>query len=92
MEARPDLTSEASNALNHPWTVLVGNDPVNTMEFVTYALAKVFDLATTHAETLMLHAHEHGRTAVWSGEKLQAEAYASELHQWGLWATIVEGR
>ncbi len=66
-------------ALDRPWDVIVYNDPVNLMSFVTYALQKVFGYTEEHAHRLMMEVHRKGKSIVWSGEKEKAEFYVQQL-------------
>lgn len=71
-----------------PWNVIVWNDPINLMSYVTYVFQTLFGYSKAKARKLMLEVHEQGRSLVWSGERERAEAYCSALHEKGLWATM----
>ncbi len=71
-----------------PWNVIVHNDPINLMSYVTMVLQRVFGYPRTEAEKLMLEVHETGRSLVWTGAREQAEMYAHQLHGYQLLATI----
>ena len=86
--AATDTLSITESDVATPWDVLLWDDPVNTMEYVSKVLRKVFALSKEKAERLMMEAHTHGKTAAWSGEKSQAESYCMQLHGWGLNATL----
>lgn len=62
-----------------PWMVLVWDDPVNLMGYVTHVLQQVFGYSKPKAETLMMEVHEQGRSVVWTGEKERAELYVQQL-------------
>lgn len=62
-----------------PWNVLVHDDPVNLMGYVTFVLMKIFGYDEKKASTLMMQVHQHGRSIVWSGEKEKAELYVQQL-------------
>lgn len=62
-----------------PWNVIVHDDPVNLMAYVTLILQKVFGYDVNHATTLMLQVHKEGLSVVWSGELEKAEFYAQQL-------------
>ena len=47
-------------ASDHPWIVLVWNDPVNLMSYVTYVLQKLFGYSLEKATELMLDVHHKG--------------------------------
>ena len=71
-----------------PWNVVVHNDPVNLMVYVTMVFQKVFGYARERAERHMLEVHHRGRSIVWSGGRERAEHYVQELHGYLLLATI----
>ena len=75
-------------AIDRPWIVLVWNDPINLMSYVTYVLQKVFGYSHEKAESLMLDVHEKGRAVVSNGSKEKAELDVFRLHEHGLWATM----
>ena len=52
-----------------PWIVLVWNDPINLMSYVTFVLQKVFGYSKEKATSLMLDVHEKGRAVVSSGDR-----------------------
>ena len=74
--------------IDRPWIVLVWNDPINLMSYVTYVLQKVFGYSREKAESLMLDVHEKGRAVVSNGSKEKAELDVFRLHEHGLWATM----
>ena len=71
-----------------PWNVVVHNDPVNLMSYVTMVFQKVFGFARERAERHMLEVHHKGRSIVWSGGRERAEFYVQQLHGYLLLATI----
>lgn len=82
----PDV-DEALDA-DTPWIVLVWNDPINLMSYVTYVLQKLFGYSLEKAERLMLQVHNEGRAVVSSGTRDKAEVDVFRLHEHGLWATM----
>jgi ATP-dependent Clp protease adaptor protein ClpS len=62
-----------------PWNVIVHDDPVNLMGYVTFVLMKIFGYNEQRATKLMLEVHQQGRSVVWSGELEKAEFYAQQL-------------
>jgi len=78
----------ATTETDRPWIVLVWNDPINLMTYVTYVLQKVFGYSHAKAESLMLDVHEKGRAVVSNGSKEKAELDVFRLHEHGLWATM----
>ena len=79
---------DAVTDLDKPWLVIVWNDPINLMSYVTFVLQKLFGYSRTKAEKLMLDVHEKGRAIVSSGSQEKAELDCSRLHEHGLWATM----
>ena len=55
-----------------PWQVVVLDDPVNLMEYVSRVLIKVFGFSKEKAEELMMAVHQRGRAVVWSGNREKA--------------------
>jgi ATP-dependent Clp protease adaptor protein ClpS len=71
-----------------PWQVIVHNDPVNLMTYVTMVFQKVFGFTREKAEKHMLEVHRQGRSIVWSGMRERAELYVQQLHGYLLLATL----
>jgi ATP-dependent Clp protease adaptor protein ClpS len=83
-----EVISDTSTDIDRPWVVLVWNDPINLMSYVTYVLQKVFGFAREKAEILMLDVHQKGRAVVFTGAREKAEMNVFRLHEHGLWATM----
>ncbi|MFN2613798.1 MAG: ATP-dependent Clp protease adapter ClpS [Actinomycetota bacterium] len=73
---------------DRPWVVIVWNDPINLMTYVTYVFQKLFGYPREKAHKLMLEVHFDGKSVVWSGPRERSEAYVAALHTYGLWATM----
>ncbi len=73
---------------DRPWVVIVWNDPVNLMNYVTYVFQKLFGFPKPKAEKLMYQVHYEGKAAVTTGPREQAEADVARLQAHGLWATL----
>jgi ATP-dependent Clp protease adaptor protein ClpS len=71
-----------------PWIVIVWNDPVNLMSYVTWVFQKLFGYPRAKAEKLMMDVHTKGKAVVSSGSREKAESDVSRLHAHGLWATM----
>ncbi len=86
----PAIEQETRTAeeLDLPWQVVVHNDPVNLMTYVTMVFQKVFGLAREKAEQHMLEVHQQGRSVLWSGMRERAELYVQQLHGYLLLATL----
>ena len=74
--------------LARPWNVIVHNDPITLMVYVTMVLRKLFGYAAEKAHQLMMEVHERGRAIVWTGAREQAELYVQQLHAHQLLATM----
>ncbi len=74
--------------LDSPWLVIVWNDPINLMSYVTFVLQKLFGYSKEKATSLMLDVHNKGRAVVSSGSQERAELDVYRLHEHGLWATM----
>ena len=73
---------------DRPWLVIVWNDPINLMSYVTWVFQKLFGYSRAKATKLMLDVHHKGRAVVSSGSREKAELDCFRLHAHGLWATI----
>ena len=71
-----------------PWIVIVWNDPINLMSYVTFVFQKLFGYSKAKAEKLMLDVHQKGRAVVSNGSREKAELDVFRLHEHGLWATM----
>jgi ATP-dependent Clp protease adaptor protein ClpS len=73
---------------DRPWVVIVWNDPVNLMSYVTLVFQKLFGYTRAHATRLMLQVHNEGKSVVSTGTREKAELDVARLHAYGLWATM----
>src|SRR3954451_18312956 len=80
--------TESEEELDIPWQVVVHNDPVNLMTYVTMVFQRVFGYPREKAERHMLEVHHQGRSIVWSGVRERAELYVQQLQIYLLLATI----
>jgi ATP-dependent Clp protease adaptor protein ClpS len=83
---RPD--GRARHESDRPWVVIVWNDPVNLMTYVTLVLQRLFGYQRVKAEKLMLQVHLEGKAVVSNGTREKAEHDVARLHAAGLWATM----
>jgi ATP-dependent Clp protease adaptor protein ClpS len=90
MPAKPEILEETSTevALDLPWNVIVHNDPINLMSYVTMVFQRVFQYSRERATRHMLEVHQKGRSIVWSGSKEKAELYVQQLHSHLLLSTM----
>jgi ATP-dependent Clp protease adaptor protein ClpS len=96
MEAMTTLTpqrverprGEESVERDRPWIVIVWNDPINLMTYVSFVFQKLFGYSKEKATSLMLDVHEKGRAVVANGSRQDCERNVFRLHEHGLWATM----
>jgi len=81
-------TTEDVAVPDRPWVVIVWNDPINLMSYVTYVFQKLFGYSKDKATKLMLDVHQKGKAVVSSGTREKAELDVFRLHEHGLWATM----
>lgn len=87
-ETTVEQETDTETLLDTPWNVVVHNDPVNLMNYVTRVFIKVFGFSKERAEKHMMEVHHLGRSIVWSGVRERAEAYVQQLHGYLLLATV----
>ncbi|MBA3654829.1 MAG: ATP-dependent Clp protease adapter ClpS [Actinobacteria bacterium] len=87
---RPDLGGATDDDVraDRPWLVIVWNDPINLMSYVTFVFQKLFGYSHEKATQLMLDVHHKGKAIVSSGGRERAEMDVFRLHEHGLWATM----
>jgi ATP-dependent Clp protease adaptor protein ClpS len=87
---KPTIEKETRSEedLDLPWQVVVHNDPVNLMSYVTMVFQRVFGYPREKAEKHMLEVHHKGRSILWSGMRERAELYVQQLHGYLLLATL----
>ena len=83
---QPTIDDEAD--ADRPWVVIVWNDPINLMDYVTFVFQKLFGYSLEKATSLMLDVHQKGRAVVSNGTREKAELDVFRLHEHGLWATM----
>ena len=88
--AEPDVVEDTREQVDpqKPWIVLVWNDPINLMSYVSLIFQKLFGYSKEKADSLMMDVHEKGRAVVSSGTRERAELDVFRLHEHGLWATM----
>jgi ATP-dependent Clp protease adaptor protein ClpS len=80
--------AESGEEHERPWIVIVWNDPINLMSYVTLVFQKLFGYSLEHATRLMLEVHYVGKAVVATGNREKAELDVTRLHGYGLWATM----
>jgi ATP-dependent Clp protease adaptor protein ClpS len=86
--AEPIQATDEEIEFDRPWVVVVWNDPINLMSYVTFVFQKLFGYSLEKATALMLDVHEKGRANVSGGTRTEAERDVHRLHAHGLWATM----
>jgi ATP-dependent Clp protease adaptor protein ClpS len=86
--AEPIEETLSEDDLDIPWQVVVHNDPVNLMSYVTMVFQRVFGYPREKAEKHMLEVHHKGRSVLWAGRREPAELYVQQLHGYLLLATL----
>ncbi|MGH2806536.1 MAG: ATP-dependent Clp protease adapter ClpS [Actinomycetota bacterium] len=84
----PDIDEVTES--DRPWLVIVWNDPINLMSYVTWVFQKLFGYSREKATKLMLDVHYKGKAVVSSGAREKAEFDCFRLHGHGLWATMTK--
>jgi ATP-dependent Clp protease adaptor protein ClpS len=74
--------------LDRIWNVIVWNDPINLMTYVTYVIQRLFGYPLEKATQLMLEVHKDGKSVVASVPREKGEHYVGRLHGFGLQATL----
>ena len=89
---KPGIVTEqdakTDTRLARPWNVIVHDDPINLMNYVTHVFMRIFGYPRPRAERHMLEVHRQGRSVVWTGGREQAEVYVLKLHAAHLQATM----
>ena len=90
----PNVETETStqDAVDVPWNVIVHNDPVNLMSYVTRIFQKVLGFSREKAEIHMMEVHQKGRSIVWTGGRERAEGYVQQLQGHLLLTTLEKSR
>jgi ATP-dependent Clp protease adaptor protein ClpS len=87
-EPTVEKLAKPEQELDLPWSVVVHNDPVNLMSYVTMVFQRVFHYSSERARRHMLEVHRQGRSIVWTGTRELAELYVQQLHGYLLLATL----
>ncbi len=83
-----ETLEETDTRLAKPWKVVVHNDPVNLMVYVTKVFMQIFGYPKPRAEKHMLEVHLQGRSILWTGGREQAEVYTMKLRAAHLLTTM----
>ena len=88
IEISPVEEIEVLDQATQPWQVMILNDPVNLMSFVTLFLRRIFGYSEEKATELMLKVHYEGSAIVWTGDREKAELYVQQLQTHQLYAVM----
>ena len=83
-----DATFDENLETQTPWQVIVWNDPVNLMTYVSYVFRAHWGFSRRRAEKLMLQVHNNGKAVVFTGSREDAEKHTQAMHAWGLMASF----
>jgi ATP-dependent Clp protease adaptor protein ClpS len=83
-----ETKTRPETSLAKPWNVVVHDDPVTLMTYVTKVFMQVFGYSQEKANKLMLEVHKTGRSVVWTGAREKAEMYAQKLQAHHLLTTL----
>ena len=79
---------EVDESLDQPWHVVIYDDPVNLMQYVTRVIRRVFGYPENTASRMMMEVHTKGKSIVWTGERERAELYVQQLQSYQLLAAM----
>ena len=84
----PDVGERARTVSQSLWRTVVHDDPVNTMDYVTWVFHSYFHFSLPLARSRMMQVHTTGRATVSSGARERMEVDVTAMHSYGLRATI----
>lgn len=87
-QQRGVVLEQPLHAADVPWQVVVWNDPVNLMSYVSWVFRRHFGLDAGTAEQRMMQVHTEGRAVLADGNREVMERHAEAMHEYGLWATV----
>lgn len=79
---------DLADLLDPTFDVVLWNDPVTLMDYVTHVLKAVFGYGEEKAHQLMMTVHTEGRAIVWTGPQAEAEHRCAKLQARGLMSTV----
>jgi ATP-dependent Clp protease adaptor protein ClpS len=83
-----DVESQTQSTREPEFVVIVWDDPVNLMPYVTHVFQQVFGWGRERAQRHMLEVHEQGRSVVVRDSFEKAEYYVHALQKYSLTATL----
>ena len=90
MTVMPETLEELSEQvrLDKKWRLIVWNDPVNLMSYVSYVFRSHFGFSAEKAETLMMQVHHDGFSIILTDAREKIEGHVQAMHGYGLNATM----
>ena len=86
--AAPRVDAEVHAQQERPYLLIVWDDPVNLMSYVSFVFRSYFGMSEERADELMLRVHQDGQAVVASGSKERIEADVVAMHGYGLQASL----
>jgi ATP-dependent Clp protease adaptor protein ClpS len=77
-------STRIKEAFEKGWNVIVWNDHVNLMNYVTFVFQRVLGFSIAKARKHMLEVHHQGQSCVATETREKAEFYWQRLQQFGL--------
>jgi ATP-dependent Clp protease adaptor protein ClpS len=87
-DALEELGTREQLRLGSAWVLIVWDDPVNLMTYVTWVFRSYFGYPKPEAERLMLLVHNEGSAVVATGTREEMERHVEAMHGYGLLATL----
>ena len=84
----PDVGERARTVSQSLWRTVVHDDPVNTMDYVTWVFHSYFHFSLPLARSRMMQVHTAGRAVVSRGARDRMEVDVTAMHSYGLRATL----
>jgi ATP-dependent Clp protease adaptor protein ClpS len=84
----PDLEQGVKEAFAKGWSVVVWNDPINLMEYVTHVFRTVLGMSKDVAIRHMMEVHQQGKSIVARETKEKAEMLVHRLQAYSLNTTM----
>jgi ATP-dependent Clp protease adaptor protein ClpS len=77
-------STRVKEAFEKGWHVIVWNDHVNLMNYVTFVFQRVLGFSSDKARKHMMEVHQQGRSCVATETREKAELYWQKIQQFGL--------
>ncbi|MBL9166599.1 MAG: ATP-dependent Clp protease adapter ClpS [Verrucomicrobiales bacterium] len=87
-DTEDEIATKSKEGKAPVFRVIVWNDPVNLMNYVSHVFQKVFGWDRKTAEKHMLEVHQQGKSVVARESLEKAEHYVHRLHAYSLHATM----